>query len=506
MLLHDTIKHWNDITPDKIAVIANDNFFTYQELWSNAKNIASWVGTNAKPFSRIAILLENNPETIFAIYGVTLAGGICVPLDTDIHERNLTYILNDCSIETIITSTKNLNKISEANKDILSNIILVDNTESYLDFDKILANNATPNFTFTGYNETLPAFILYTTGTTGPQKGVILSHYNLLEATRNINEFMQIDSSIIESLPMRLSHSFGFARLRSVFEVGGTVILENGLLRPERVIFNMKKHKANAFSCVPSGLAIILDHYQNYFKEICNNIKHIEIGSAFMRKNHKDLLMNLCPKARICMHYGLTEASRATFLEFHSEKEKIMTIGKPSPNVQIKIVDEKDNDLGITKQGNLLVKGNMVTNGYLNKDQQTKQTIKNGWLNTGDIGMIDEDGYIHLLGRKKEIINVGGLKVAPGEIEEVLLKHLDIIEVGVIGEPSDDLNMEAICAFIVTENPEINIQDIRNFCMDKLEIYKIPKKLVLVESLPKTSSGKIQRHLLKKINDKKNGE
>lgn len=495
MLLHDSIKYWSSNSPDKIALITDGKFFSYKGIWSIIQNFAFWISTNTKKYARVGILLENTPETVFAVYGVTMAGRICVPIDADIHERNMRYIINDCSIETIITSSMNLNKISNNGGNNIKNIILVNGDEAYLSFNKIISENNTKKEFIPDFKDDIPAFILYTTGTTGPQKGVVLSHYNLLEATKNINEFMQIDSDIVESLPMRLSHSFGFARLRSVFSVGGSVILENGFLRPERIIFNMNKYNANAISSVPAGFAIILDYYGKYFNDIGPNIRYIEIGSAFMRKDHKYLLMKYCPNARTCMHYGLTEASRATFIEFHSEKEKLHTVGKPSPNVKIKIISENKKDLGINKQGEICVKGKMVAREYLNKLEQTQNTFVDGWLLTGDIGAIDKEGYLHLLGRKKEMINVGGLKVAPGEVEEILLKYPNILEAAVVGKKSNDLNQEFVSAYIVAKD-NVDTEELKKYCIANLELYKVPKEFNFIDKLPKTGSGKIQKHML----------
>jgi len=208
------------------------------------------------------------------------------------------------------------------------------------------------------------------------------------------------------------------------------------------------------------------------------------------------MLIKLCPNARICMHYGLTEASRTTFIEFHSEKCKLHTAGRPSPNVELQIMSENGETLGPNKTGEILVKGQMVMKGYFNKSDMTKEYLKNGWLHTGDLGMIDDEGYVHLLGRKKDIINIGGLKVAPGEIEEILLKYEWIAEAAVVGvKSSDDISNERIKAFIITDD-ELSIKDLEKFCLENIESYKLPSKFEIVESLPKTASGKIQRHLL----------
>ena len=203
----------------------------------------------------------------------------------------------------------------------------------------------------------------------------------------------------------------------------------------------------------------------------------------------------MCPKARICMHYGSTEASRSTFIEFNSEINKLSTVGKPSPNVSIKIL--KENKLLKDNVGEILVKGQMTSKGYWNNEKMTKENVISGWIKTGDLGKIDNDGYIHLLGRKEEILNFGGLKVAPAEIEEVLLKHRDIIEAAVIGIQSDHPLTQNLKAFIVSNNKNISTSELEAYCLKNLEAYKIPNSFELVSSLPKTQSGKIKKNELR---------
>jgi len=501
MMLHSPLKRNYKQRPDHLAVIYNNNSFSYADLWINVKKIAYWFDNNLEPGATVGILLDNSYEAVIAIYGIIMSNRVCIPLDTDMHERNIKYIVDDASISLILTSSKYLENVKEVNKENKFKIVLADkmkNEDKYNPIERIKRSVSADNFKESEKsNNSNIAFILYTTGTTGPKKGVMLSHANLLAATRNINEYMQIGPWAVESLPMRLSHSFGFARLRCVFDVGGTVILENGLLRPERILSNMKLHKANAISSVPAGFSILLDYYKEQFKEIGSQIRYIEIGSAFMRQNHKDMLMKLCPDARICMHYGLTEASRTTFIEFHSEKGKLHTVGKPTPNVEIRIIDNEGNALSVNETGEILVKGGMVMQGYWNKKKMTNKSLTSGWLHTSDIGMIDTAGYLHLLGRNKEIINIGGLKVAPGEVEEILLKYDGIAEVAVVGmKSSDDISGEMIKAFIVIDDDELSIKDLEKFCLGNMESYKLPNEFEIVESLPKTASGKIQRHLL----------
>jgi len=500
-MLYSVLKRNYKQRPYQIAIVYNNNTYSYTDIWVDAKKLAYWFDVNLESHARMGIILDNSYEAILAIYGIVLSNRICVPIDTDMHEGNIRYIIDDASISLILTSSKYLDKVEKVNKKNKFKIILADSYKygmKYNSIERIIQNINTDHFKESvKASDSSIAFILYTTGTTGPKKGVMLSHGNLLAATRNINKFMRIGPWAVESLPMRLSHSFGFARLRCVFDVGGTVILENGLLRPERLLSNMLYYEANAISSVPAGFAIIFDYYKDMFEKIGSQIKYIEIGSAFMRKNHKDMLIELCPDARICMHYGLTEASRTTFIEFHSEKGKLHTVGKPTPNVEIRIIDNDGNTLSVNETGEILVKGGMVMQGYWNKKKMTNKSLTSGWLHTSDIGMIDTDGYLHLLGRNKEIINIGGLKVAPGEVEEILLKYDGIAEVAVVGmKSSDDISYEMIKAFIVTDDDKLSIKDLEKFCLENMESYKLPTKFEIVESLPKTASGKIQRHLL----------
>ncbi len=502
--MFDALKRNFFHNPHKTAVIHNNNTHSYGDLWIDATKLAYWLNTNLESHARVGIMLDNSYGAVIAIYGIVLSNCICIPLDTDMKKRNIKYIVDDASISLIITVFKYLNKFEEINKQEKFKILLADSINKgneYDSIDKIKLNEGHFNQS-DKINLKSIAFILYTTGTTGPRKGVMLSHSNLLAATKNINKFMNIGPWAIESIPMRLSHSFGFARLRCVFDVGGTAILENGFLRPERILYNIKLHEANAISSVPAGFSILLDHYEEQFKEISSQIRYIEIGSAYMRQNHKVILMKFCPNARICMHYGLTEASRSTFIEFNSEINKLHTVGTPSPNVKIKIIDYNGQELPLNKTGEILVKGQMVMEGYWSKPEMTEKYLKNDWLHTGDLGNIDDEGYLHLLGRKKEIINIGGLKVAPGEVEEILLKYDGIVEAAAVGvRSSDDISDEIIKAFIITDD-ELSIKDLEKFCLEKMESYKLPTEFEIVESLPKTSSGKIQRHLLNNNNIK----
>ena len=496
--IHEAIYKHCLIRPNKTAVVCGDRKYSYQELWRNVRAVGGWLSQNYTKGSRVGLMLENSFEAVCFIYGASLAGMISVPLDSNIHANNISYILGDCSLSLIVALRKHIPKLQQA-KDIQKCQVLIS------DDDQNVLTRELRRFFDEQDNEEEVHFasnckvvsILYTSGTTGLKKGVMLGHKNLLAGSRNICDFMQMNSEIVEILSMPFSHSFGYARLRSVMDVGGTGIIQNGLLHPERVLKNMQTYRANALSLVPQGFTILLDFYKKQFEKIAPQIKWIEIGSAFMRESHKLLLMNLCPNARICMHYGLTEASRSAFIEFHSEKSYLHTVGRPSPQTDLIIVDETSEEVEVEHTGEIIIKGDTVTQGYWNKQDLTKKALRDDWLRTGDIGLIDSHGYVHLLGRREEIINIGGLKVAPGEVEDVLLKYEGIVEAAVTGvESSDDITGVTVRAYVVTEDLSLDLKKVEQFCLENLEPYKAPSEIKQVDSLPRTNSGKIQRHLI----------
>ena len=316
-LLHSSLWYSYLNSPHATAVIDKEHHYSYEDLWMMIVNMAHWINQKFGQGVFLGVMLNNSIEAVVCMYSISLSGNACVPLDVDITEIAIKYIVDDASISAIFTNIdymKNLQGFLTGD-----DLPVVDvgggGTDSKLVY--------TLNKEIVVYELSLPdiktkdtAVILYTSGTTGMKKGVELSHENLRASTENINSVIKVGAWAIESLPMRLTHSFGFGRLRCILNVGGTVILENGFLCPQRILFNMRKFSVNGISSTPAGFAILLNYFRDELREIASHIRYIEIGSDAMAVNHKKLLMDLCPGASIYMHYGLTEASRSAFIEF----------------------------------------------------------------------------------------------------------------------------------------------------------------------------------------------
>jgi long-chain acyl-CoA synthetase len=261
----------------------------------------------------------------------------------------------------------------------------------------------------------------------------------------------------------------------------------------------MEQFHCTGFGMVPAGWGYIKKMSGRKIGEFANQLHYIEIGSSFMSIDDKELLCQLLPNTRICMHYGLTEASRSAFMEFHSEHDKLNTAGTASPNVEVAIFDTEGKRLPIGAEGEVCVKGDHVTCSYWNETpERFQKDFFDGYFRTGDCGFLDDQGYIHLKSRIKEMINVGGKKVSPMEVEDVLKTFPGIEDCACVAMPDPEGVMgEVVKAFIVCSDNSLTDASIIEFLRPKLEVYKLPAAIARIDAIPKTASGKVQRLKLK---------
>lgn len=413
-----------------------------------------------------------------------LLGVVTLPIAPDTNNKRFGLIYSKMNPKLVIGFSSDIIKCESTSLKEFENIMLQsDNIEyNYPKLD-ILAD------------------IIFTTGTTGEPKGVQLSHRNIAAAARNINGFIGNSKEDVEMLALPISHSFGLGRLRCALSNGQTVVILGSFANMKRFFRFAEEYKVTGFGMVPASWAMIKKLSGTKIAELSNQLNYIEIGSAPMPLDDKKLLIDILPQTRICMHYGLTEASRSAFIEFHLEKDKLNTVGKQTPGMIIEIRDDEGNLVSNGTEGEICVKGDCVTRGYYNLPEINENSFWDDFFRTGDWGIRSEDGYIKLCSRKKELINVGGKKVSPIEVEEVL-KELDFIEECVciaMPDPEGVLG-EVVKAFVVPHNPEkIDKNEINKYLSNYLEGYKLPYEYEVIEEVPKTSSGKIQRLFLKNM-------
>lgn len=426
--------------PEKVALICKDTVVSYGELWERCCEEARRLLDDASFYKgkRVILAAAGNAEFVYQYFGTHLAGGICVPIDPDTKPARREYI------------------------------------ERLVNGDWSLVNADA-------------ADIMFTTGTTGAPKGVVLTHENIAASARNINAYIGNDAEDVELLALPVSHSFGLGRLRCVLSKGGTIVLLGTFANVKRFFAALDEYHVTGFGMVPASWAYLKMMSRDKIRNYADQLKYIEIGSSFMSVEDKKMLMEWLPSTRICMHYGLTEASRSAFMEFHEYAENLSSIGKAAPNVDIRIID-----------GEICVKGEHVTRSYWNESpERIAQDFHGDYFRTGDSGWMDEDEHIYIKGRIKEMINVGGEKVSPMEVEDVLNAIPQIKESACCAMP-DKVMGEVVEAFIVEKEP-ITDAEIMEIIKPQLENYKWPKRIQRIAAIPKTSSGKIQRLQLKEV-------
>lgn len=339
---------------------------------------------------------------------------------------------------------------------------------------------------------------MFTTGTTGGAKCVPLTQGNILASATNINTFIGNGAADRELVALPLCHSFGMGRVRCQLLAGGTSIIIPNFANERKVLKTLQAGGITGFAMVPAAWLYLKNLCAKKLAEAGSGLKYIEFGSAALPVEEKLLLMKLFPNTRLCMHYGLTEASRSAFIEFHAERDHLDTVGRPSPNTDISIFSENGKLRPCGAEGEVCIKGTHVTPGYLN--QAREASFHGDYFRTGDCGYLDGDGYLHLSGRLKEIINVGGKKVSPDEVDSKLVLFPGIRECACTAAPDPDGVLgEVVKAHIVLlegmEPP--SDEELRHFLHGKLEAHKIPRLFCFRdEPLPRTASGKLQRRLL----------
>jgi long-chain acyl-CoA synthetase len=481
----------------RTAIISGDISLSYEEFFLSIKKLSSILcNIEFKKGDRIILMNSNRLASLIGIYSVINVGGVAVPISTKSTKTEIDYVFNDSQSSILVTDeTYDYSKLKHNSLKLIISINF--STSSISNKNNIIFFNP-----FDSHNESIKipqvlsndnALILYTSGTSGTKKGVLLTHSNLIKTSKYMNDFMKITHEIREFIAVPLSHAFGFGRTRSVLLAGGTIIVENGKFHPQNNLEIIKKTNCNAISSVSTVFIILLNNYTKILQSIGNKIKWIEIGSMPLSSDYKYKMLQIFPKSRIHMNYGMTEAMRSTMIEFRTEQNKISSVGKHSPNVEIKIMDENENILPPNNTGEIAVKGVNLAKGYWNKKEIWNAQKSNEWFKTDDIGFLDNENYLTLIGRKDDLINVGGEKVHPSEIEHELKNFFHDENYCVCGI-DDPFNTFGQVPIICIEGKSVHkIDEIRFFLKDKLSNYKLPREIYYFSELPMTENMKIKR-------------
>lgn len=469
-------------TPQKVALQCGKSSITYCELCDKVVSAARCFEQlpDYEQGGRVMLAANKGVGFVIAYLGVHLAKLTAVPIDAETNLTRFNHIKSVTSPLLVIGFDKYTSE---------------EQTVSLAGFCELDGGNELDHVEFPDLPSV--ADIMFTTGTTGEPKGVPLTYRNEAAAARNINTYIGTCADDTELLALPISHSFGLGRLRCCLSAGATLILEGSFVNVKRIFRLMSENRVSGFTMVPASWKFLQKVSGNRLADFASQLKYIEMGSAYLSPSDKQELADLFPRTKVAMHYGLTEASRSAFLDFHKDSGHLDSVGKAAPHTDIQLFDENGRMLPPCSEGEICVKGDHVTEGYVGTPAAS--LFWNGYFRTGDWGMMDEEGFIHLLSRKKDLINVGGKKVSPVEVETQLLRFEGVADCAcVAAEDKDGVLGEVVKAFIVKQQGfDFSTEELSSFLLDKLESYKIPVEWQYVDEIPKTQNGKKQRNLLK---------
>lgn len=493
MLIYDFVSRQKHNS--KIAIKMGSYHITYRELFELSeelgKKINVFIGENQR---NIGIYLPNSIDYAVAYCAIQSIKKVAVPVSVLTKSPEIQSTFDYCEVDIIITDSCNIevlksSLINNKHKKMLYNI----------SNDQILILNSSNSFVvksakyaFTDSDDDI-AILLHTSGTTSKPKRVMLTHRNLINNIEsNINSLQLTEKEItLIVLPM----CFGYcntAQFLTHLYLGATIVLMEGMFFPKSLFKVVESEKITNFTAVPSMLLMILE-YKHFEKFNYSSLRTITFGGGPMPVNKLKTLIELMPTVGFVQTYGQTECSpRVTALLSEDSIRKIGSVGKPIPGVLVKVIAEDGKETNNNCIGEILVKGQNVMKGYYKFDDLNASVISDGWLHTGDLGYFDEDEYLYLTGRKKNIIISCGINIYPEEIEQIMLQYRGIKEVCVVGE-DDEFKGEVPVAYIV-KTEEIAITELKEFCLENLAYYKVPARFIFIEQLPKTYNGKIKRN------------
>ncbi len=459
--------------PDKKAIIALDTTVDYKTLWPMVKGMAKLLlDRGLKKGDRVILEANHTVEFLVMCYGIHLAGGVHVPVEFNAPKERVSDISREIEPSMVFTGEHPL----EAFGITLEGLLSVECGEPEFPTEDMLQE------------------ILFTTGTTGKSKGVMITHYGQMNMCESQNAVLNYSVDNVWLIPTPMNHAAGLRKTHMSMVRGSTVLLMNGFTNLKLFFANIRDHGVTSIYLPPAGVHYILMLASKELAKYDGQLDFLYSSSSALPGGDKEKLISLLPSVRKFDAYGGSEVGAVCYIDYNSVTGNTKCVGKANPGVDIFIVDEHYNKIDATPEnpGIIAIKSNTVTAGYWNEPEMTANTIRDGIIYMTDLGYI-EDGYLYLVGRRDDVINVGGLKIAPTEVEDIALRHPMVNECVCI--PYEDKIYGRVVKMLVTLNDgyELDPEALADYLGENLEAYKIPKYIERVDSIPRTFNGKIDR-------------
>ncbi len=500
------VRRWSELHPSKPAIIFEDTTITYHGLHRRLNAVASWLQSiGIEKGDRVAVMLSNCPEFLEIYLACSRLGAMFVPINFRLSANEVDYTIRNCRPRVFIFSSNFAPALTHLEfENYLPPIIIA-----------VIGDESTRPGAL-GYHYEVGAFdgkepfltastgpsnpeeaqvIMYTSGTTGEPKGAVLSHRKTFFNCLNADIFFKLsfDDTMLIILP--LFHSGGLFIQASPCIYKGATMVVHKRFDAEKTYFDIARYRVTKFLGVPTIYKALLNLPDDQRRDI-SSLKVCAIGGE---KTTHELLIN-CKNAGFPVRQimGQTETSILLWASEEDSLAKPGTVGRPVFHAEVDLVDPGGRSVRPGEVGEIVVRGSIMMTEYWQDPEKTRETIRNGWLRTGDLARMDEDGYFYLVDRAKDMYISGGENVYPAEVEKVIREHPGVEDVAVIGVPDEKWG-EVGHAFIIRKKGyDISPDDIIGFCDGKLARYKLPRRVSFVPSFPRTTLGKVKKHILRK--------
>jgi len=497
---------------DKVFLYWKDITVSYTQLNELTNKVANFLyDLGIRKGDKVSVYLPNMPEYVYLYLGIPKLGAVTGPVNSLFKPREVKFVVGHSEAKAIVTIPKFMDLVNQIKEDLpdLKHIIVIgESVEGTLNYGELMekaSSDAPPEVTIDEREDY--AAILYTSGTTGFPKGVLQTHFNIRRNSEMIRDFINAKEYFRFMLILPLFHcNAQIVTIMAPLIIGASSILTPGF-SAQTHWETVAKYKATTFSCVPTVLSILLRMPHENLN--LSSLEYIICGAAPLPVEVFKAFENTFD-CKVIEGYGLTEgtcASSVNPLPTETEdRRKVGSIGIPLPGNEMKIVDENGNNVPPNTKGEIIIKGDNIMKEYFKNPEANAETLKNGWLYTGDIGHMDEDGFFFITDRKKDMIIRGGENIYPREIEEVLYSHPAVSLATVIGV-RDKIYGELPKAFaVLKEGESLTEEELIEYCKKNLADFKVPKYVEFRDDLPRTPTGKIMKQPLREEEEAKTGK
>ena len=499
------------IVPDRTAMVFEDKRTTFEELQSRVNRLASALGAlGVSAGDRIAVLQVNTDSVIETYFAAAKLDAVFVPLNFRARADEVAYMVNDSGPKALLVGGRYLDMVESISPqlDSVEHIVAMDEPkDGWLSYSDMIENSEEADLWPLSDDDDL-SVLMFTAGTTGFPKGVMLSHNSF--SSYILSNVSPADPEIEESniLTVPLYHIAGMQAMMSAIYGGRSLIIQRQFEAREWMTL-VETERADRAMVVPTMLKMLMDH-EDFHNHDMSSLQVITYGAAPMPVEVIRRAIVEFPNAQFINAFGQTEtAATITMLppedhvlngspeEVERKLRRLASIGKPLADVEVRIVDENGEDVPDRETGEIVARGDRLMKGYWGQESATAETIRNGWLFTGDLGYMDEDGYIFLAGRARDFIKRGGEMISPEEVEQVLHSHPDIDEAAIIGVPDLDWGERVRALVVARPGREVDESDVIEFCRQRMASFKKPESVVVLSELPRNPLGKVLKRVLR---------